>query len=83
MTMIERVVGPIKGYYIATYASEAGGPGEYVGYAKVCTAPPAEYWEARPVAKFAGRDVAPNAQDALEHAEQLAKLQIGNMPHPF
>lgn len=81
--MLERVVGPIRGYYIATYASESGGPGEYIGYAKVCAAPPPDYWEAQAVAKFAGRDLLHSAELALEQAEQVARMQIGNLPRPW
>ena len=83
MAMIERVVGPIKGYYIASYACEMGELGDqFLGFAKVCVARPDDYWMARACAKFSCEDVATSAEEALEDAEFRARMQIANMPRP-
>jgi hypothetical protein len=81
--MIERVVGPIKGYYIASYACEMGELGDrYLGFAKVCKAVPKDYWEAQACCKFSADEVLDSAERALASAETRAKMQIANMPHP-
>lgn len=81
--MIERVVGPIKGYYIASYACEMGEFGErYLGFAKVCTAKPEDYWQAKACAKFSADELVDSAQGALDCAERRARMQIANMERP-
>jgi hypothetical protein len=78
--MIERVVGPIKGYYIASYACAMGELGnQYMGFAKVCADRPEDYWQARACCKFSAEGLVPSASEALERAEELAMLQIANM----
>ncbi len=75
--MIERVVGPINGYYIASYACEMGEFGrEFLGFAKLCTSRPLSYWDAQGVARFDGEALVQNAEDALASAEQSAQRQI-------
>ena len=82
--MIERVVGPIKGYYIASYACEMGDLGEsYLGFAKLCVTKPEDYWQARACAKFSCDELSKRAEEALESAERRARMQIANMgDHP-
>ena len=49
---MERVTGPVNGYYIVTYACPVGEHGDmYVGYGRVCAAKPASFWEATAVAE--------------------------------
>jgi hypothetical protein len=81
--MIERVVGPIKGYYIASYACEMGELGrQYLGFAKICVVKPEDYWQAKACAKFSADEIVHSAEHALESAEQRARMQIANMAHP-
>ena len=81
--MVERIVGPIKGYYIASYACEMGDLGDqFLGFAKVCVSPPADYWMAQACCKFSSEELASTAEDALENAEFQARMQIANMPAP-
>lgn len=81
--MIERVVGPIKGYYIASYACEMGEMGErFLGFSKVCKARPEDYWEAKACAKVSADELENSAERALDNAEGRAKLQIANMGRP-
>jgi len=79
--LYERVTGPLRGYHIAAYACEVGELGrEYLGYYKVCGEEPANYFEAHCLLKGCCDRQTPTAQEALEAAEQLARMQIGNMP---
>jgi hypothetical protein len=82
--MIERVVGPIQGYYIASYACEMGELGDqFLGFAKLCTSRPEDYWLARACAKFSCDDLADSPERALECAEERARMQISNLSGPF
>ena len=79
--MKERVVGPIKGYYIASYACEMGEVGEqFLGFAKLCIAKPLDYWQANACAKFSADGLADSPEHAMESAERRARMQIANMP---
>jgi len=81
--MIERIVGPIRGYYIASYACAMGHLGDrFLGFAKVCIARPDDYWMARACAKFSCAELADTAEEALEDAEFRARMQIANMAQP-
>ena len=81
--MVERILGPIRGYYIASYACEMGELGEhYLGFAKVCLSRPEDYWMAKACAKFSCDELASTPEDALENAEFRARMQIANMPAP-
>jgi hypothetical protein len=82
--MIERVVGPIKGYYIASYACEMGELGaQYLGFAKLCLAKPADYWQARACAKFSCEELSDCPEAALDSVERRARMQIANLAeHP-
>jgi hypothetical protein len=81
--MIERVLGPIQGYYIASYACEMGELGDqYLGFAKLCRTKPEDYWQASACAKFSCEELADTAQHALESAERRARTQIANLDHP-
>ena len=80
--MIERVVGPFKGYYIASYACEMGELGEqFLGFAKLCRVKPEDYWQASACAKFSCEELADSAERAMQSAEQRARLQIENLDH--
>ena len=65
--MIERILGPISGYYIASYACEMGELGEqYLGFAKLCRVRPQDYWQASACAKFSCEELAESAERELE-----------------
>lgn len=79
----ERSVGPVQGYYLALCAYETGdGPGQYIGYYKICAALPASYWGASCLFKGSTHAVRARPQDALADAEALARLAAGNLPPP-
>lgn len=77
----ERSVGPVKGYYLALCSCEsAEGRGRYLGYYKVCTDPPAGYWEAACVLTGCTDTPRPYAHLAMLDAEQHGRWAIGRLP---
>lgn len=79
--LYERVTGPVRGYYVAVYACEVGELGhEFLGYYKICGDEPGNYFEARCLLKGCCDGPSANAADALKAAEELAGMQVGNMP---
>jgi hypothetical protein len=74
---MERMIGPVDGYYVAVYARELDG--KFRASYKVCEAAPADYRSAHPVRH--GR--VDGTSDTLAHAfaisEQLARLQIARL----
>jgi hypothetical protein len=78
--MFERILGPIRGYYIASYACEMGELGErYLGFAKLCRDRPEDYWRASACAKFSCEELAESPEGALESAERRARMHISNL----
>ncbi len=79
--LYERVTGPFRGYHVAAYACEVGEFGrEYLGYYKICGEAPSNYFEAQGLLKGCCQEQATTALQALRAAEELARMQIGNMP---
>ena len=80
---MERISGPFNGFYIATYASNAGGPGlNYLGYSKICRGKPESYWNAHCCAKICGEQIHTTPHAAMNEAERRASEQTGNLA-PF
>jgi hypothetical protein len=78
--MVERVVGPFRGYYIASYACAMGELGrQFLGFAKVCAAKPKDYWKAQACAEISIDELSDSAETALERAENQAKSRIEQM----
>ena len=71
---MERVVGPIDGFYAAIFARELDG--QFRASYKVCTIRPADYRSAVPVRHKRVDGVAATLPQAFAIAEQLARLQI-------
>jgi len=71
---MERISGPVNGFYIATFACPVHDR-EYVGQARICRTRPRSFWEAAPLAEFivprpsASRDLALVAALSLAVAE--------------
>lgn len=72
-TRLERVSGPFHGYFLASYAVRwlEG----YVGYVKICAAPPTSVWECDARQKVSSQ-MCDRDEDALDAAELIAKLLI-------
>jgi hypothetical protein len=77
---MERIWGPVNGFYVAAYAAEAGPDGRWVSYAKVCPKQPDNYWEADCLFKVFGGDDFGSPEAALVHARLAANAQIARIP---
>lgn len=44
---MEKIVGPLHGFYVATYAGLLPGAQRYSSNPKICRQKPVSYWEAR------------------------------------
>lgn len=82
---MERISGPYEGFYIASYASESGGPSPaFHACAKICRGKPANYWDAHCCAKIAGEQLHPTAHAAIAEAEALARKEVRRFqPYTF
>ena len=78
--MVERVVGPVGGYYIASYACAMGELGrQFLGFARVCATKPQDYWKAQAFAECSTTELRESAEPALECAEREARSHIAKM----
>ena len=80
---MDRVNGPIDGYYVASSANEIGaGSGRYLGFAKVCCTGPGSFWlatlceEPGCCAHLCGGGLFDTAEAAMASAELLARNHI-------
>lgn len=79
--MLERITGPIQGYYIAAYACAMGElQSECLGYFKICVGAPNSYWEADCLFKDCTEAPVNNPHAALREAEDAARRTIGTLP---
>jgi hypothetical protein len=79
---MERITGPFNGFYIATYAAQAGDAGRsFLAYAKICRGKPDNYWDAHCCAKISTERAHDNAHDALHEAELRARGETQNLVH--
>ncbi|MDB5880447.1 MAG: hypothetical protein JWP43_325 [Ramlibacter sp.] len=74
---MERVVGPVDGYYVAIFTRELDG--KFRASYKVCEAAPADYRSAPPVRHGRVDGTSDTLAHAFELAEQLARLQIARL----
>jgi hypothetical protein len=78
---MERVWGPVNGFYIAAYSAPVGEGARYASYAKVCADLPASYWEADNVIfKLFGGEYHSSPEAALLSAQLVARNAIGRIP---
>lgn len=75
-SLAERISGPVKGYYLASYAvlSQVG----YEGYAKICNAAPRDVWDCHAILKVWSGSTW-SVETALQIAEQVAVATIGSL----
>jgi len=78
--MIERITGPIRGYFVAFYADEFSQSGESLAYYKICAGTPDSYWGAPCLLKDGIPRSCASDEEALRAAQEMARLQIGNLP---
>jgi hypothetical protein len=77
---MEKIVGPLNGFYVAMYASPSMDQQRYTSYAKICRHKPVSYWDARCMFKMFGGEHHPTAAAALSMAAALAREQIQDLP---
>lgn len=77
---MERIWGPVNGFYVTAYAAPVGEGERYVSYAKVCAAPPDSYWDAECIFKLFGGENHATAEAALLSAQLAAHNTIVGMP---
>lgn len=81
---MERISGPINGYFIAAYTVESGD--EHVGFAKICIARPEAVHGINAQHKVRSHHLYPTELQALESAEFRAQELASKLPpnwHPF
>lgn len=81
---MERISGPINGYFIAAYTVESGH--EFFGFAKICLARPESPHGVNAQHKVRSYHVCATEIQALESAEFRARETIAGMEpnwHPF
>ncbi|MBC5764255.1 hypothetical protein [Ramlibacter albus] len=77
---MEKVWGPVDGFYITAYAIPVADGERFCSYAKVCVERPDSYWDANPLFKlFAGEDHDTEVA-ALAYARLAAEAQIERIP---
>jgi hypothetical protein len=73
---MERIRGPVQGYFLASYACRVGELGqEFVGYTKLCSKRPRNFWEAAGTITF-GTTRFHSAPDAMDNSEEIALSSI-------
>lgn len=78
---MEKVWGPVNGFYVAAYAAPAADDGEkFCSYAKVCWTRPDSYWDADCAFKVFGGEHHASGQDALNWVARAARDEITHLP---
>ena len=77
---MEKIVGPIHGFYVASYAWPSPDASRYSTYAKICRQKPSSYWDAQCLFKLFGGGEHVTAASALAMANLLAREQIDDLP---
>lgn len=77
---MEKIVGPINGFYVASYAWPTADGSRYTSYAKICRDKPSSYWDADCIFKLFGGEHHVTAAAALAVAGVVAREQIDDLP---
>jgi hypothetical protein len=77
---MERVWGPISGFYVAAYAAPAADGESFCSYAKVCWTRPDNYWDGDCAFKVFGGEQHRTLQDAMDSVALDARHQIASLP---
>jgi hypothetical protein len=77
---MDQVVGPINGFYIASYAWPSMDGARYTSYAKICRHKPGDYWSAECMFKLFGGEHHASVPAALATANAVAVAQIEDLP---
>lgn len=77
---MERIWGPINGFYLAAYAAPVGEGDRYASYAKVCWTRPDDYWDADCAFKVFGGENHASEDAALSAVARDAGIEISYLP---
>lgn len=77
---MERIWGPVNGFYFAAYAAPTEDGERYCSYAKVCWSRPDSYWDADCVFKIFGGEHHHTAEAALGAVAQEARNEVSLLP---
>jgi hypothetical protein len=77
---MERIWGPLNGFYVAAYAAPTGNGERYCSYAKVCWSRPDSYWDADCAFKMFGGENHRSLQSAMDSVALDARHEISILP---
>lgn len=77
---MERIWGPVNGFYLAAYAAPVGDGDRFCSYAKVCWTRPDSYWDADCAFKIFGGEYHRSAEGALGAVSLDARNEISHLP---
>lgn len=77
---MEKVWGPINGFYIAVYATPVADGDRWAAYAKVCWTRPESYWDADCAFKLFGGEYHPTGEAAVSAMALEARNEISHLP---
>ena len=77
---MERIWGPVNGFYLAAYAAPTGDGDRFCSYAKVCWARPESYWDADCAFKIFCGEHHRSEEGALASAALEAGNEISLLP---
>jgi hypothetical protein len=77
---MERIWGPVNGFYLAAYAAPVGGGDRFASYAKVCWTRPDSYWDADCAFKVFGGENHRTPEAALNSVSIDARNEISYLP---
>lgn len=77
---MERIWGPVNGFYLAAYAAPVGDGDRFCSYAKVCWTRPDSYWDADCAFKIFGGENHRSPERALNAVSLDASNEITCLP---
>ena len=79
---MERIWGPVNGFYLAAYALPTGDGEHFCSYAKVCWTRPESYWDADCAFKIFGGEHHGSLEAALAAVALDARDEVWHLPGP-
>lgn len=77
---MERIWGPVNGFYLAAYAAPVGDGERFCSYAKVCWTRPESYWEAECAFKMFGGEHHRSLEGALASVALDVRNEVTRLP---
>jgi len=77
---MERIWGPVNGFYLAAYAAPASDGEHFASYAKVCWTRPDSYWDADCAFKIFGGEHHASVESALNAVAADARNETSYLP---